>query len=382
MSGRKGIEIMADKKIRSSNLELYRIIVMLLIVAHHYVVNSGYMAQDGPIMSNITSGKSLFLLLFGAWGKTGINCFVLITGYFMCKSNITLKKFCKLLFQVLFYRIIIGGIFLLASYDGSSFGGYVLSLIPVRGLDRDFTPAFLIFFLCIPFLNILVKNMTEKQHIMLLGVVSFAYIFLGTFPLFAVNMNYVSWFIVLYFISSYIRLYPKKIFENTLLWGILTIVFVGVASLSVFVCSRLDSFPPYYFVTDSNTLLAVLVGVSSFLFFKNLKIRNSKLINTISQTCFGVLLIHANSDMMRSFLWKDILDNVGMYSSEFLVPHAFLSVFGVFAVCSVIDLCRIYLIETPFFKLWDKKYNKFSDWYKKKEEKVLYFLQVKDTSEE
>lgn len=28
-------------KIRNSNLELYRIIVMLLIVAHHSVVNSG-----------------------------------------------------------------------------------------------------------------------------------------------------------------------------------------------------------------------------------------------------------------------------------------------------------------------------------------------------
>ena len=28
-------------KERNSNLELYRIIVMLLIVAHHYVVNSG-----------------------------------------------------------------------------------------------------------------------------------------------------------------------------------------------------------------------------------------------------------------------------------------------------------------------------------------------------
>ncbi len=373
---------MSEKKIRSSNLELYRIVVMLLIVAHHYVVNSGLMDTGGKIFSDITSKKSLFLLLFGAWGKTGINCFVLITGYFMCKSNITLKKFCKLLFQVLFYRIIIGAIFLLTSYEGSSFGGYVLSVLPVRKLDRGFTTAFIIFFLCIPFLNILVKNMTEKQHIMLLGVVSFTYIFLGTFPLFEVNMNYVSWFIVLYFIASYIRLYPKKIFENTLFWGIMTLVFVMVAALSVFVCSRLASFSPYYFVTDSNTLLAVLIGVSSFLFFKNLKIKNSKVINIISQTCFGVLLIHANSDMMRSFLWKDILDNVGMYSSEFLVPHAFLSVVGVFAVCSVIDLCRIYLIETPFFKLWDKNYEKFLCGYKKKEEKVLAFFRVKDTSEE
>ena len=31
----------AGKKERSSNLELYRIIVMLAIVAHHYALNSG-----------------------------------------------------------------------------------------------------------------------------------------------------------------------------------------------------------------------------------------------------------------------------------------------------------------------------------------------------
>ena len=31
------------KQERSSNLELYRIIVMLLIVAHHSIVNSGVM---------------------------------------------------------------------------------------------------------------------------------------------------------------------------------------------------------------------------------------------------------------------------------------------------------------------------------------------------
>ena len=33
-----------DKK-RDSNLELYRIIVMLLIVANHYVVNTGFLSM-------------------------------------------------------------------------------------------------------------------------------------------------------------------------------------------------------------------------------------------------------------------------------------------------------------------------------------------------
>ena len=62
-------------KQRESNLELFRIITMLLIVAHHFVVNSGLMDADGVIASDPLSANSVFLLLFGAWGKTGINCF-------------------------------------------------------------------------------------------------------------------------------------------------------------------------------------------------------------------------------------------------------------------------------------------------------------------
>ncbi|MBO5131942.1 MAG: hypothetical protein J6C20_02595 [Paludibacteraceae bacterium] len=54
------------KKERNSNLELYRVVVMLLIVAHHYVVNSGLFQL---MESSLLSGNTLFLYLFGMWGK-------------------------------------------------------------------------------------------------------------------------------------------------------------------------------------------------------------------------------------------------------------------------------------------------------------------------
>lgn len=97
-------EFVITPKVRNSNLELYRILVMLLIVMHHYVVNSGLMAlmEEDPL-----NPKSIFLYIVGMWGKTGINCFVLITGYFMCKSEITLRKFLKLLLEIEFYNIAI-----------------------------------------------------------------------------------------------------------------------------------------------------------------------------------------------------------------------------------------------------------------------------------
>lgn len=362
--------MITKEKTRNSNLELYRIIVMLLIVAHHYVVNSGLTSMGGPISSDPMSTRSLFLLLFGAWGKTGINCFVFITGYFMCKSQITLKKFMKLFLQVMFYRILINSIFWILSYEPLTLQGLIKILIPVRTVGTGFTAAYLLFFLFIPFLNILVNNMKEKQHILLLCLVSFTYIFLGTVPFFSVTMNYVSWFMVLYIIASYIRLYPKKIFNNTKVWAFVSVVLIAIASLSVIICAYVSKLIGkslwYYFVQDSNTLLAVSISVSTFLFFRNLKMKHSPVINKISATCFGVLLIHANSDAMRKWLWKDVLDNVCIYHSDFLFVHAVLSVLGVFVICSVMDMVRIQLIEIPFFHYLDNPNNKFSLWINKK----------------
>lgn len=176
---------------------------MLLIVAHHYVVNFGLIGVDGPVYSNLMFGKSVFYLLFGAWGKSAINCFVLITGYFMCKSQITVKKFVKLLTEVMFYRIVIWLVFLLSRYEPFSIGGFIKMLLPVKQVQTNFTCCFLIFYLFIPFLNILVHNIDEKKHLLILGLCAFTYIFFGT--LHKVTMNYVSWFIVLYVIASYIR---------------------------------------------------------------------------------------------------------------------------------------------------------------------------------
>ena len=94
-----------DRKQRNSNLELMRILLMLGMIAHHYVVNSGVEALYD--LSSF-SWDVWFLQIFGMFGKTGINCFTLLTGYFMVKSNITLKKFLKTVSgsQVLLYRML------------------------------------------------------------------------------------------------------------------------------------------------------------------------------------------------------------------------------------------------------------------------------------
>ena len=355
---------------RNSNLELFRIVTMFLIVAHHYVVNSGITVS---IYADPFSARSLFLLLFGAWGKTGINCFVLITGYFMCKSKITVKKFLKLLVEVLLYRCVIYVLFCVFGYEKFNIISFIARFWPIKSVDNGFTSCYFIFFLLIPFLNILIQQMTEKQHIRLLLLCVLVYVVFGTIPSIPVTMNYVSWFCVLYFIASYIRLYPKKLFDNTALWGWISLLMLFLASLTVVACawlsSRLHRDMAYYLLSDSNKVFAVLVAVCGFMFFKNIRIKQNRFINATAMTMYGVLLIHANDELMRQWLWRDVLKVPQMYTSPWLVVHAIVSVVLVFSVCSVIDYLRIKCIETPLFRLYDKPFSKVSGWFSRIEDK-------------
>ncbi len=281
----------------------------------------------------------------------------------------------------MFYKIVIFLIFLITGYTEFSIVLLVKALIPILRLGDGFTAAFLVFYLFIPFLNVLIKNMREKQHIALLLLCSFAYIFLGTVPGFSVTFNYATWFSVLYLISSYIRMYPRDIFTNTKFWGIVAIITVSLSALSVLISAWIGSAIGkqiyYFFVTDSNSFLAVLTGLTTFMFFKNIKIPYNKFINTVGATTFGVLLIHANSEAMRKWLWRDLLKNIEMYNSDFLVLHAVLSIILIFAICSVIDYLRISFIEKPFLIFYDKKEPKILSWYKKLENKCCEKLNIK-----
>lgn len=90
------------------------------------------------------------------------------------------------------------------------------------------------------------------------------------------------------------------------------------------------------------------------MFFKDLHIGYSPLINKVGACTFGVLLIHANSDTMRRWLWKDLLDNVGGFFSNSFMLHAVLSVTIIFIVCVIIDYLRQQTIEKWMFVYIDR----------------------------
>ncbi len=349
---------------RQSNVELYRIIVMLLIVAHHYLVNS---KLQGVVNAGLCSTpRTIFYLLLCAWGKTGINCFVCITSWFMCKSNINAKKFIKLLCQIYFYRLLFSAVFICTGSIELTPRRLFSILFPLGGhVDTGFINCFIVFYLCIPFLNRLLGSISQLMHFRLVMIFLGIYTFATAIPYFSIQFNYISWFIVLYVTVAYLRFYKSSFTESRKYCGFSMLVLICIAVFSIIAIFLLTCYVNkkyidlvYYWISDSHKILACGIGITSFLFFKNLNIPSSKIINAISATTFGVLLIHADSRAMKHFIWDGLIRASEFVDSKWFVVHSIGSVLAVFAVCSLIEFLRIKLIEPHILSIVLRSYDK------------------------
>lgn len=286
----------------------------------------------------------------------------------------TVIKLTRLLFEYLFYYFVINTIFIVVNYRPLGLTSLINGYIPIirqLGTSSDSFPAlFIVLYLFMPFINKLTAALTKRQYQWLLGILLFVYSVVSTFLFLRSkdgkwyshdNWEGIGWYMTAYLIGGYIRLHLSKKFDNLKTGMILTVTSLLMIFASILFCTRFGKFLhiSYSFMyTGSNKFLAVFFAFSVFILFKNIKMPNSKIINTISATSFPVLLIHANSDTMRQWLWKDTLDCVSVYSNnhgfKLFVVYA-LMVLAVYTACVLISLFVQHLFE-----------NRLLDWLQKK----------------
>lgn len=289
--------------------------------------------------------NKMFALCFGFGGKMAINVFLLITGYFMCRKEFCRQKVINLLCLMVFYRWIIYAVFILTGYEKFSLPELIKTVLFVPlDFGRGFSSSFLGLYLLIPFLNKAVKNFGKKDFQYLILTLVFLFTVLSSFFLNSA-FEYTGWYATVYFIGAYLRLYPVEFLKNTR-----TCLLLSMASLALCYASAIfisfagaklnKNLPVYWFVNDSNKVLAILTAVALFCLFKNLKIGHIKIINTLAASTFGILLIHASSDTMRNWLWNDVFHSAEAYSNKLFPLYAFGAVFAVYSVCFAIDFIR------------------------------------------
>lgn len=348
-----------NKTPRASNLELLRIIAMLAIIAHHYVVNST--VTRSFVYDGSATPQQYFLEVWGMWGKTGINVFILISGYFMCQMQLTLKRYIKLVVQILFYGLTIMLIFALCDYQALTVKGVINRVLGLlRNINHGFDASFMAFYAFVPFYNKLIHSLTKSQLLWLVGGLLMVMTVCSTF-LFAPTMNEPIWYMTLFFVAAYIRLYPDKWTNSLKISSICLVVSLLVAigvCLSLVYLANHTGRPGFahfkwHLVADSNKFMAFVIGLSAFLTAKNFHMEHSKIINGLAAGCFGVLLIHASSDTMRQWLWQDICNVPGMLNADLpiLIAQAITVPIIIYLICSFIDHYYKRFLEPMFMGL-------------------------------
>jgi len=90
------------KKNRASNIELFRIVLMLMIITHHVIVHGLGLKNITSQDYNVTSYSYIEILL-NSFFVIGVNGFVFISGYFGIKFN--LKRIISIVMQAIAYSV-------------------------------------------------------------------------------------------------------------------------------------------------------------------------------------------------------------------------------------------------------------------------------------
>lgn len=298
------------------------------------------------------------------WGKTAINVFVLITGYFMCEKDFRWRRVAKLVFQIEFWKVALLPLFLFAGLPVKNGVRALLTVafLPFLNVNNGFTASFLVFYLTIPFLKLLIDSGGRSMHaralILLIAVDTVSFTFFRNSAAF----TEVSWYCALFLIAVWLRRYSPALIDDN---RVCRDLFAGSVALAVATVLAIDALcaalgipwfeKGLYFVDRSGKAMALAVGLACFLFFRTAPMPQSRPINAVASTTFGVLLVHANSDAMRKLLWGDLLDVPGAYALPLplLMLHAVTSTFGVFTICSLLDWLRYRFVESRYMVWYD-----------------------------
>jgi len=191
-------------KVRQSNLELFRIICMIIIVFSHYGIH-------GFDLTNIEYGFNRYLIGILCFGQIGTIGFVLISGYFMVDSKFTIKKFLKLIGQVLFYSwllLLIFG-FCLEPQIPLNFSTLTRSIFPITFGGYWFVTTFVFLMILTPFLNKFIKSISKEDLKKLIMILVVSWCIISGLLKIQFCFSELGYFVLIYLIAAYIKLYSN-----------------------------------------------------------------------------------------------------------------------------------------------------------------------------
>ena len=333
------------QKIRNSNIELLRIIAMIMILGLH--VN--FLAIGIPSLGDTISFPVTSFIRFFTENLciVGVNIFVLISGWF--GINYKTKGLCNFLFQSLFFSLILFIPFVLAEKIDINRINIMSSFLLYKNAYW-FVWAYIILYILAPILNAFIEKsdkQTFKRVLILFFIIQTIVSIFTNVGFYKAGYDPLS-FIGLYLLARYYRLHTENNGKYIYLF-----IFILCTLLNTLAC-----FLPPFIGKGNSTIVSIgstytnplnIIGaLSLLLFFTKLNFK-SKTVNYIATSCFAVYLLHMHFCVSIYYLGtaKDLFFK---YSGLTYIACIIALFVAVFIVSIVLDRIRI----VCFNYLWNK----------------------------
>ncbi|RDV14925.1 hypothetical protein DXT99_11585 [Pontibacter diazotrophicus] len=344
-----------NKTSRDSNIELLRIVLMLMIIGFHLIVHGAQMG--GPIGDHvITDSSSVAYVFLKSFLIIAVNCFVFISGFYRIKFKI--KTLLSLFFQAVFYSVAINLAVDLLSLEYISYKMYIKAMFAAFSGIWWFLTAYLGLYLLSPLLNNAIDTFNKHQFLFILISVtlinSVSGFMFGAGPIVGTNSGFsLISFVHIYLIAQYISKYVNldkltKYSPAVYVVSSLTVFLLAIFSITQMSQTGIGKIYAY------NNPLVLIAAVSFFFFFKNLRFRSS-FVNSISPYVLGVYLFH-DHPLTRKYLIENLF-NLSQHRSVWLHFFSLLLITVlVFFAGFIIDKIRE-IILTPVTQRIIQKFN-------------------------
>ncbi|MBE6310376.1 MAG: acyltransferase [Bacteroidales bacterium] len=269
---------------RQSNIELLRIISMIMILMVHFT-GATFPIPNQITINNFFNINTSTKVIMESFSIIGVNCFILISGYFGIRPSV--KGIVNFILWCSFYSISIYSLYTLARPNQYNVQNIIESFAIFSHTDLWFIPAYFSLYIIAPIINKGTSSLNQKQFILLLCGLTFINVYLGWFWGEKVNPTgyNVMQLIYIYIIGRYIKTKAKSIYRikcNRYIIGYLISLLLIV--FSTFICKSSAAFA-------YNSPFVILSSVFFFLIFASMYFHNTT-INYIASSAFAVYLIH------------------------------------------------------------------------------------------
>lgn len=342
----------SDQQKRNYGLDLLRALSILFVVTLHVL-------RHGGILEAAHGKAYVIAYLLESLSICAVDCFVLISGYRLCKTQYKSRRIVSLWVEALFYSVALTIFICILNSQLPSGQQIITAVTPIMSSEWwFFSQYFALFFFSI-ILNAALNSLSKRQvGAAMVAIILVFCLFPSLFhaDVFKLAKGYsFAWFACVYFIGGGIRVLFDDINVSKAL-GLLAYLVGAAATLSAHVLLKLGILAPLltqykdcFLAYNSPFVLGAAIGL--FWFFGNLKIQRKPLrsaLRWITPSVFSIYLI-SDFPLIRAAFIKGAFSQYASLPIALLPLAVIATVLVIALVCVSIDAIRRLLFKVLRF---------------------------------